>query len=170
MHFHINNIITKVKQYKARKLIGFSEQQMYNVVADIKNYKAFLPFCIKSTILDHNDNILKANLEIGFPPVTENYTSKVTLVEPKLVKAQCYDGRLFNYLETKWKFAPGLRSNPKTCVIDFYVKFEFRSLLHSQLATIFFDKVVKEMEIAFINEARNRYGKESIPTHQLNKL
>lgn len=142
---------------------------MYTVVADIKHYKQFLPFCTRSTILDSSENIVHANLEIGFPPVVENYTSKVTLIKPKMVKAQCNDGRLFNYLETTWKFASGLKSNPKSCIIDFYVKFEFKSLIHSHLATMFFERVVKQMEFAFVDEARRRYGIESIPSHILNQ-
>ncbi|XP_050311466.1 coenzyme Q-binding protein COQ10 homolog B, mitochondrial [Anthonomus grandis grandis] len=164
---HLYRILNKEKYYRAKKLIGYSDEQMYSVVADIKHYKQFLPFCTKSTILDTKGNILHANLEIGFPPVVENYTSKVTLVQPRMVKAQCNDGRLFNYLETTWKFAPGLPSNSNSCIIDFYVKFEFKSMLHSQLATMFFDRVVKQMEFAFVDEVRRRYGKESIESHML---
>ncbi|KAL1501829.1 hypothetical protein ABEB36_007082 [Hypothenemus hampei] len=142
---------------------------MYQVVADIKHYKLFLPFCTKSTILETKGHQLFANLEIGFPPVVENYTSKVTLVKPRMVRAQCNDGRLFNYLETTWKFAPGLESQPQSCIVDFFVKFEFKSLIHRQLATMFFERVVKQMEVAFVNEARRRYGKEAVPAYKLNK-
>lgn len=142
---------------------------MYDVVADVRHYKQFLPFCTKSTILEQNQqrNVLYANLEIGFPPIIENYTSKVTMVKPKLVRAQCSDGKLFNYLETTWKFAPGLRSIPSSCVIDFFIKFEFRSLLHSQVSSMFFDRLVQQMETAFIEEAKRRYGSESIASYQL---
>ncbi|XP_066152016.1 coenzyme Q-binding protein COQ10 homolog A, mitochondrial [Euwallacea fornicatus] len=168
--FHINRILERDKVYNARKLLGFSDEQMYNVVSDVKHYKQFLPFCTKSAILDYNKitNILHANLEIGFPPIIENYTSKVTLIRPRLVKAQCNDGRLFNYLESTWKFAPGLKNVPNSCIIDFYIKFEFKSLLHSQVSGLFFERLVKQMETAFIEEAKRRYGGESIPTYALN--
>lgn len=143
---------------------------MYLVVADIRHYKQFLPFCTKSTILERRPKELKANLEIGFPPVVENYTSTVTLDRPNFVRAICKDGRLFNFLETTWRFNPGLQSNPKSCIIDFYIKFEFKSALHSQLASMFFDKLVHQMEYAFINEAKRRYGQESLPSHELSPV
>lgn len=140
---------------------------MYDVVSDVENYHKFLPFCKKSRVFSRRTNFLKAELVIGFPPLNERYISNVTLREPNLVKAECVDGRLFNYLLNYWKFSPGLKDIPQSCVIDFMVNFEFKSALHSHLANLFFDQIVKQMEHAFINEAENRYGGPSIDSHIL---
>lgn len=140
---------------------------MFFVVADVRHYKQFLPFCTKSIIISRKPKQIVANLEIGFPPIVENYTSIVTIEKPYLVKAVCSDGRLFNYLETTWKFSPGLNSNPKSCIVDFYIRFEFKSALYSNLASIFFDRLVFQMENAFIEEASRRYGQASLSVHEL---
>ncbi|XP_068899269.1 coenzyme Q-binding protein COQ10 homolog A, mitochondrial [Tenebrio molitor] len=167
---HFFKLPEKRKEYFARKLVGFSNVQMYTVVADIRNYKKFVPFCTKSVILSEEHNMVRANLEVGFPPIMENYTSVVSLCEPELVQAICRDGRLFNFLETTWRFNPGLKSNPQTCIIDFYINFEFRSALYSKVATFFFDQLVQQMEEAFIKEAQRRFGKESLPIHHLEPI
>lgn len=145
-------------------------EQMYSVVADVEKYKEFLPFCNESTILCRKEGFLSANLAIGFPPIRETYISNVTLVKPYVVLARAKEGKLFDYLETSWKFIPGLKSIDQSCVIDFYVNFQFKSFLHSQLSHIFFDGLVKQMEKAFITEAERRYGKPSTKVTPLSSM
>lgn len=162
-----NGFAPKKKEYLGRKLVGFSCEQMYNVVSDVRNYKHFLPFCHKSIILNQKEGSLRAYLEIGFPPLLENYTSNVILNPHVSVISKCSEGDLFRSLNSKWQFTNGLKSNPQSCIIDFFIEFEFKSALHSHVAHIFFEKMVKQMEGAFIMEAKRRYGRESLPSHTL---
>ncbi|XP_011500557.1 PREDICTED: coenzyme Q-binding protein COQ10 homolog B, mitochondrial [Ceratosolen solmsi marchali] len=160
----------RTKEYEGRKLVGFSVEQMFDVVSDVQNYKNFVPFCKKSEVIyEEKRMFLTANLVIGFPPLNESYVSNVTMVYPSLVKAECRDGKLFDHLNTLWIFTPGLKNNPQTCVIDFSLSFEFKSSIHSHLSNLFFNEVVRQMEKAFVEEAKMRYGKPSIQTVQLNR-
>jgi len=144
-------------------------EKMYYVVADVENYTHFLPFCKKSEMVLKSENFIKANLVIGFPPINESYTSKVTMTYPRIVKAECRDGRLFNHLDTLWLFSPGLKNNSETCVIDFSLSFEFKSVIYSHLSNLFFNEIVRQMENAFLEEARRRYGQPCIKTIRLQR-
>lgn len=145
-------------------------EQMFDVVADVRKYKEFVPWCTNSTLLYSRqgppDNE-KYQMEIGFPPISERYTSNVTLVRPNLVKAVSTEGRLFNHLTTEWKFSPGLKNNAKSCTLDFSVSFEFRNVLYTKMSQVFFDEVVRQMVNAFLKRANKMYGAPSIPDRKL---
>lgn len=135
---------------------------MYDVVADVDNYKSFVPYCKKSTVYNRTASTAKADVIVGFPPLYEKYTSNLTLEPPHLIKSECFDGRLFHYLQNYWGFSAGLKDLPQSCVIDFRVTFEFKSMLHSHLSNIFFDLIIQQMETAFLREAERRYGQGKI--------
>lgn len=140
---------------------------MFDVIADVRSYQNFLPFCKKSKILIQNADRIESLLEIGFPPIYEKYISRAELIRPKYVKVECIDGRLLKYLVSTWKFTPGLKSNSHTCIVDFYINFEFKSGLYTNLVNLIFDTLINQMESAFLNEAARRYGKPSIPVQIL---
>uniref|UniRef100_A0A1B0GJF6 Putative coenzyme q-binding protein coq10 n=1 Tax=Lutzomyia longipalpis TaxID=7200 RepID=A0A1B0GJF6_LUTLO len=147
----------KRKVYEKKKLVGYTDEQMFSVVSDVENYQNFLPWCKKSHVYGKRENFLKGDLIIGFPPLSEKYTSN----------AECVDGKLFSYFLTIWRFSRGLKDISQSCVIDIHVAFEFKSAIYSQFSHIFFDQVVRQMEDAFIREAQCRYGRPAIQSHVL---
>lgn len=68
----------------------------------------------------------------------------------------CADSTLFQHLSTTWTFHDAHASNgidARACEVDFAVKFEFKSAVHAQLSSVFFESVVKEMVNAFERRA-----------------
>lgn len=149
------------KQYKARRVFRHSPELVYSVVADVDRYQEFVPYTTYSKVLSRSGNVSRAELCVGFPPVSEMYVSTVTVVPGKCVQAVSADTSLFKHLRTLWTFhpapttttavAPGLRHHQHHhhCLVDFVVEYEFTGGLHAALASQFFDEVSKKIVSAF---------------------
>uniref|UniRef100_A0A3Q1FI18 Coenzyme Q-binding protein COQ10 homolog B, mitochondrial n=1 Tax=Acanthochromis polyacanthus TaxID=80966 RepID=A0A3Q1FI18_9TELE len=104
--FNLADSFSKRKEYSERRIIGYSMQEIYDVVASVENYRLFVPWCKKSDVVFRRAGFCKAKLTVGFPPVVENYTSLVTTVRPHMVKV----GTASSYRpgDTEWTISPEL--------------------------------------------------------------
>lgn len=65
---------------------SYSMEELYDVVANVDDYKNFVPWCRESTVFEKSESHARANLVVGFPPIVEKYTSVITLARPNLAK------------------------------------------------------------------------------------
>ena len=138
------------------KVLPYSPEQMFDLVADVGKYPTFLPWCAGARVKSHTETQLVADLSIGFGPFRESFTSRVELDRPRQIQVKYEDGP-FRYLNNNWTFEP----NPKGCNVKFYVDFEFKSrMLQAAIGTVF-NQAVRLMVNAFLKRAREVYGPPS---------
>ncbi|GFE96656.1 MULTISPECIES: type II toxin-antitoxin system RatA family toxin [unclassified Gluconobacter] len=136
-----------------QRLIAYTPEQLFDLVADVERYPQFLPWCVKATIKSKTEHELVADLTIGFGPFRETFTSRVTLECPSRIRVR-YEKGPFRYLNNVWTFTP----DPRGCLVDFFVDFEFRSRLLQNAMGVVFNEGVRLMVSAFIKRARDIYG------------
>jgi len=141
-----------------KKVLPYTPEQMYRLVADVEKYPEFLPWCLASRIRRREGNVMYADLVIGFKMVRERFTSRVELDEAgRRIDVQYTEGP-FQYLNNHWIFQPHERG---VCV-DFYVDFEFRSKMLQKIMGVLFNEAVRRMVHAFETRAEQLYGNGAV--------
>ena len=136
-----------------QRVLPHTPEQMFDLVSDVGRYPEFLPWCIGSRIVTRQDNTFTADLIIGFKMVREKFTSEVVLERPGRIDVRYTKGPM-RYLKNHWEF----HDHPDGCLVDFFVDFEFKSVVLQKLIGALFGEAVRHMVRAFESRARDLYG------------
>ncbi len=137
-----------------KRVLPYTPQQLFELVADVEKYPEFLPWCVGLRIREKNDALVVADMVIGYKVFRERFTSRVELNRPQQINVSYSEGP-FRYLNNHWVFEPHGNSE---CLLDFYVDFEFQSSLLEKAITVVFNKAVNRMVGAFEGRAKELYG------------
>lgn len=137
-----------------RRLLPHSAAQMYDLVADVKNYPEFLPWVSAIRIRKDSDAELLADMVVGFKSLRETFSSRV-LKTPKTSIVVDYLNGPMKHLHNQWLFEDAIGGGS---VVDFTVDFSFRNRVFEALAGQFFDSALRKMTSAFIERADKLYG------------
>ena len=136
------------------KTLPYSAEQIFNLVADVGSYPAFLPWCLAARVHQQTPTLLIADLIVGYKAFREKYTSRVILDAPTKISVTLEEGPL-TFLKTQWSFKDLDAS--KSCQTTLDLSFEFRSKIKQTLMTSLFDEAAKKMMTAFETRAKNLY-------------
>ncbi|KAJ3571429.1 hypothetical protein NP233_g3764 [Leucocoprinus birnbaumii] len=136
------------QKYHERKILPYSQRQLYDVVSDVASYPRFIPFCTGSRILRSlapkpgfpGKLTMDAELTVGFLSFEESYVSKVTCVPDESVEASPFptvsstiltsidpqavassSTPLFKTLATIWRFQPASPQSPHPSTIPLHL-------------------------------------------------
>ncbi len=132
-----------------KRYLPYPPADLYHLVADIEKYPEFLPWCMALRARKRDGNVTLSDMVIGFKVFRESFTTRVTLTPEHRIDVEYLNGP-FKYLNNHWIFEDGENGG---CVIDFYVDFEFRSVLLQKAIGVVFNEAVTKMINAFETRA-----------------
>ncbi|MCK5285372.1 MAG: type II toxin-antitoxin system RatA family toxin [Alphaproteobacteria bacterium] len=139
--------------YSEKRRLSYTSEQLFNLVIAVDKYPEFLPWCVESRITKQEENVFYADLVIGYKMIRERFSSKVTLKNSEHVHVEYLKGPM-KYLSNHWRFI----SEPDgSCIVDFYVEFEFKNRFFQRLMGVFFSEIVRRMVTAFEIRAKELY-------------
>ena len=147
-------------QHKDSRILPYTADQMYALVADIERYPEFLPWNTAARIRSRRpepdgSELVEADLVISFKVFRERFGSRVTLwPQQKRIDTEYLDGP-FKYLKSGWSFADLPHGS---CKVDFFVDFEFRNAILGKVIGVVFGEAMSRIVRAFEDRARALYG------------
>ncbi len=134
--------------------LPYSQEQMFDLVADVARYPEFLPWVVATRIRSNTETEMVADMLVGFKAIREKFTSKVLKERPHQIDVHYVDGPLRD-LENTWIFKP---LPDGSCEIEFRVDFTFRNAVFEAMAGQYFDRAFRRMVKAFEERANELYG------------
>jgi len=141
-------------QHSESRILPYTADLMYAVVAGVEDYPAFLPWCLALRVLSRervkDRDVLRAEMLVGFGALRERYISRVILdASARTVDVAHIEGP-FRQLDTHWRFTP----EGTGCKVDFSIAFEFSNRLLGAVAGRAFAHVLVKTTDAFETRAK----------------
>ncbi|MBV8963333.1 MAG: type II toxin-antitoxin system RatA family toxin [Hyphomicrobiales bacterium] len=134
-----------MSRHAEQATLAYGADELFGVVADVKHYPSFVPWCSGAHIRRADEREVIAELVIGFGPFQESFTSHVALDRPRQVSVRAIEGGPLEHLTNTWTFTP---LGDKTHV-DFIIDFAFKSHLLDHIANGMFQEAATRMMSAF---------------------
>ena len=135
-------------------LIGYSAEQMFDMVADVKRYPNFLPWCGGVEIYEQTETSLDARVDIAFKGIHQFFRTRNVQTRPTRIDMTFADGP-FKSFTGFWIFTP-LRAD--ACKINFHLHYEFSSVILEKLIGPVFSMIANTFVDSFVKRAEAVYG------------
>jgi len=140
-------------------LLPYSAQQMYDVVADIGAYPAFLNWCEASEILSSAEHEVVARLVISYSKLNIEFVTRNLNKPYQSIGLSLVDGP-FTRLAGQWMF---ISLDDSACKVSIDMEFDFsRSFAKRMMGKVFANIISTQLD-AFQNRAKHLYGNGNAP-------
>ena len=143
-----------LKKTLTKNVYDCRASDLLNVVADVKSYSDFIPFCSNVDIYEKSvtreQEHFSACLSIDFKFTIENFETKVVVDRKLNAISISGDTKPFKSLNAEWSFI----EKDNFCKVIFTLEVSFTSFIKERLVSLSFEKVALNVIEAFENRAK----------------
>ena len=136
-------------------ILGFSAEQMFELVARVEDYPKFLPWCGGVEVRDRSEHGVVASVAIHYHGIHQSFTTSNANTRPTSIRMTLVDGP-FKTLDGTWTFKP-LRED--ACKVELDLHYEFSSRILEQVIGPVFSMIANSFVDSFSKRAETVYGK-----------
>ena len=75
-----------------KRVLPYTPEQLFELVADVEKYPEFLPWCVGLRIREKREDLVIADMMIGYKFLREKFTSHVALKRPDKIDVSYSEG------------------------------------------------------------------------------
>ena len=132
-------------------LVHHTAAEMFNLVDDVEQYQAFLPWCGGVDLIERSEATTSATIYIDFHGIKQQFTTKNQKRFPEAMDMKFENGP-FKHFEGSWRFTALTK---EACKIEFHLEYEFSSTFLSQLISPVFSHIANTFVDSFVTRADN---------------
>lgn len=139
--------------YRTSHEFPCSQDQLFDLVADIERYPDFLPGWHEARIIRREPDLLEVEQALGLGPVRFGFTSRARLESPARIHITSSDGP-FARLSIDWHITA---DSPDRCTATLAVHYTARNTFWEQLMSTPFNLATRQLITLFEQRVREVY-------------
>lgn len=141
-------------QHIEQSWLPYTQEQLFDLVADVERYAEFVPLWIEARILRREGDTVYVEQTIGLGKLQQRFTSKGVLKRPASVQVTS-EGGPFRRLDIQWNIGP---PSARGCTLTLTMDFQLRSgALHKLVEPLLLHETGRLLKI-FEQRAHRLYG------------
>ena len=143
-----------MREVNRHAILAYPANAMFDLVADVESYPAFLPGCRDAKILEDRGSEVIARLKLSQGPLKLNFTTRNTLTRPRSISLELVEGP-FTSLNGQWSFEPLGEEGTRLALT---LKFAFSSRVKDMAMGLVFEQTCNMLVDAFVKRAHTIYA------------
>ena len=130
-------------------LLARSAGHLFDVIEAAENYPQFLPWCAGATILERDDSVVAADLQVRWHGLAFEMRTRNPKRRPERMAIHLERGP-FRRFEGQWQLTP---LAAQACKVAFDLDYEFDNRFMTRAAGPMFDRIADTLVDAFVQRA-----------------
>ncbi|MFQ5995454.1 MAG: type II toxin-antitoxin system RatA family toxin [Acidiferrobacterales bacterium] len=140
--------------YSDQRKLPYSNENMFDLVADIERYPEFLAGWLAADIRQRDGDVLYVDQALGLGILRLRFSSRAVLRRPERIDIASTDGP-FERFDINWQFEP---ISDLKCLLHFRLSYRLRSSLVEIVTARFLSESARAVVTSFERRAAQLYG------------
>lgn len=140
-------------------LLPFTVQQLFDMVADIRAYPTFLPWCDAIDVLKEDATVVEARVTAGAAGVSQSFVTRNQMTIPERIELSLLEGP-FEHFKGRWDFVALSDATVSGAKLELDMQFELarKNLLLKRTFGKLFERASSTLVESFCERAQTLYG------------